>query len=125
MITCNLVHYYNTVSHDYTPANMQWTHMMKNFEFQWKALEDWKDGKIPEVLKILKQLLIIKWTESFKDFLGRVIGVHMIPLAYIIRSDVQVPVTAPALENNQPHSMEHGSIELGLITCASHMHALY
>ena len=98
---------------------------MKNFEIQWKALKDQNDGEIPEVLKISKQLPIIKWTESFKDFLSRVIGVHMIPLAYIIQSDVQVPAAAPALENNQPHSLEHGSIQLELIARASHMHAFY
>ena len=51
-IACNLIHYYNTVSHDYTPANMQWTHMMKNFEIQWKVLKERKDSKIPEVPKI-------------------------------------------------------------------------
>ena len=49
----------------------------------------------------------------------------MIPLAYIIRSAVQVPVAAPALNNNQPHSLEHGSIKLELIAHASHTHALY
>ena len=125
MIACNLVCYYNTAGCNYTPANMQWTHMMKNFEIQWKALKDWNDGKTPEVPKIMKQLLIIKWTESFKDFLSQVIGVCMIPLAYIIQYDVQVPVAAPAMENNQPHSLEHGSIELELITHASHMHASY
>ena len=83
-IACDLICYYNTVGCDYTPANMQWTHTMKNFEIQWKALEDQKDGKTLEVPKISKQLLIIKWTESFKDFLSRMIGVCMIPLAYII-----------------------------------------
>ena len=48
----------------------------------------------------------------------------MIPLAYIIQYDVQVPAAAPAMQNNQPH-LEHGSIKLELIARASHMHALY
>ena len=38
---------------------------------------------------------------------------------------MQVPVAAPVLENNQPHSLEHGSIELELNAHVSHTHALY
>ena len=56
---------------------------MSNFEIQWKALKERKDDD-PEVPKIIKALPIIKWTEAFQDFLNRVIGARMIPLAYVI-----------------------------------------
>ena len=49
----------------------------------------------------------------------------MIPLAYVIRTDPQVPGIAPTLAPNQPHSTEHGSVEEGLIARASHSHALF
>ena len=68
---------------------------------------------------------IIKWTEAFQDFLNRVIGARMIPLAYVIQIDPQVPGPAPTLAPNQPHSTEHGSVEGELITRASHAHALF
>ena len=55
---------------------------MSNFEIQWKALNERKDEDDPEVPKITKALPIIKWTEAFQDFLNRVIGDRMIPLAY-------------------------------------------
>ena len=58
----------------------------------------------PDVPKITKTLPIIKWTEAFQDFLNRVIGARMIPLAYVIRNDPQVPGLAPPLAPNQPHS---------------------
>jgi hypothetical protein len=54
-----------------------------------------------------------------------VVGSRTIPLAYIIRTDITVPVDAPALEANQPYSTEHGSVEAELIARASHGHALY
>ena len=48
----------------------------------------------------------------------------MIPLAYVIRTNEDVPAVAPPLQVRQPHSDAHGSIEGELIACASHTHAL-
>ena len=98
---------------------------MSNFEIQWKALKDRKDEDDPDVPKITKALPIIKWTEAFQEFLNRVIGARMIPLAYVICNDPQVPGLAPPLAPNQPHSTEHGSVEGELIARASHAHALF
>ena len=44
--------------------------------------EGMKDA--PEVPKITKALPIIKWTEAFQDYLNRCIGIHTIPLSYVI-----------------------------------------
>ena len=79
----------------------------------------------PDVPKITKALPIIKWTQAFQDFLNRVIGARMIPLAYVIRIDPQVLGPAPTLAANQSHSTEHGSVEGELIARASHTHALF
>ena len=49
----------------------------------------------------------------------------MIPLAYVIQINPQVPGPAPTLAPNQPHSTEHGSVEGELIARASHTHALF
>ena len=72
-----------------------------------------------------KALPIIKWMEAFQDFLHQIIGVRMIPLSYIICTNVNVPAPSPQLTVNQPHSDEHGSVETELVTCSSHTHALY
>ncbi len=98
---------------------------MSSLDIQWNALKQRKDEDDPEVPKITKALPVIKWTEAFKDFLNRVIGARMIPLSYIIRAEQQVPVMAPMLEQNQPHSIQHGSVEGELIARASHQHVLY
>ena len=83
-VPCDLVRFYQTVGRDLTAANIQWNQVMSNFEIQWKALKDRKDEDDPDVPKITKALPIIKWTEAFQDFLNRVIGDRMIPLAYVI-----------------------------------------
>lgn len=55
----------------------------------------------------------------------RVIGARMVPLSYVIRANRDVPAAAPALENGQPHSGEHKSVEAELVARTSHTHALY
>ena len=124
-IACELVRYYNTVGPDLTVASMRWNNVIKNFEIQWKALKTKKDEDTPEVPRISKSLPIIKWTEAFQDHLHRVIGDRMIPLAYIIRTNEDVPAVAPPLQAGQPHSEAHGSIEGEMIARASHNAAVY
>lgn len=125
LVATNLVRYFDTVGRDLTAANLQWTHVMKNFEIQWKALKDRKNDDDPDVPKITKALPIIKWTEAFQDFLNRKIGVRMIPLAYVTRAVADVPNALPPLATNRPHSTLHGSVEAELIARASHTHALF
>ena len=86
-VASNLIRYYQTVGRDLTASNIQCNQVMSNFEIQWKALKERKDEDDPEVPKITKALPIIKWTEAFQDFLNRVIGARMIPLAYVIQMD--------------------------------------
>ena len=119
-----LLRYYTTVGRTTTAGNLQWTPVMKNFSEQWKALEDKKGGDEPEVPKITKALPIIKWTEAFRDYLHRLIGVRTIPLAYVIRPEAAVlAITIQA--TGAPHSTEHGAIETELIERANHTHPLY
>ena len=99
-VACEIVRYYNAVRCDITAANVWWTQVIKNFEDQWKALKGCREDDEPDVPKISKSLPIIKWTEAFQDFLHRVIGFRMIPLAYVTRAVVEVLAVVPALENN-------------------------
>ena len=125
LVACNLIQYYNTMGQDLMAANMQWTHVMKNFEIQGTALKDRKKDDDPEVPKITKALPIIKWMEAFQEFLHQIIGVRVIPLVYVIHTTVNIPAPPSQLTVNQPHSNEHGSVEAELIDHSSHTHALY
>ena len=124
-IACELARYYNTVGCNLTAANMRWNNVIKNFEIQWKSLKTKRDEDTLEVPKISKSLPIIKWTEAFQDHLHCVIGVRMIPLAYVTRKDEDVPAVAPPLQAGQPHSEVHGSIEGEMIVWASHTHVIF
>ena len=121
---CDIVRYYETVGRPTSSQNMQWNPIIRNFAEQWKALKDRKDDDI-DVPKVSRSLPILKWIEAFTDFLNRKVGSRTIPLAYVIRENVAVPVLAPALANGRPHSTEHGSVEGELIARASHDHPLY
>ena len=114
-VACDLVQYYETVGHDLTVPNMHWSQVGKNFEIQWKALKDRKEVDPPKVMKITKTLPIMKWTEAYQDYRHRVISVRVIPLVFITHTDSGVPMPAPPLAPNQPHSKAHGSIENELV----------
>jgi hypothetical protein len=127
VIATRLLRYYEEVGRAATLGNIMWSTtgtVMKNFAAQWKALEDKKKADEHDVPKITKALPVIKWTESFRDYLHRMIGVRTIPLAYVIWPDGNVPVIGN-ISAGTPHSTEHGSIEDKLIARASHTNPLY
>ena len=125
LVATDLIKYYNEVGRVITPANIAWNHVMKNFEIQWKALKERQSDDPPDTPKITRALPVLRWTEAFKDFLSRVIGVRTIPLSYVIREEATPPAAIPALANDQPHSAEHKSVEGELVARASHTHPLY
>ena len=105
--------------------NIHWTPVVKNFDIQWKALVDRKKSDEPDIPKISQTLPVLTWMEAFSDYLHRIIGSHMIPLAYVIREHVNPPGAAPPRATSQPHLEEHGSVEMDMIMRASHDHALF
>ena len=84
MALTKLVWYYMMEGCPLTLANTTWNTVIRNFNEQWKTLEEWKENENPDVPKITKALPVIKWTEAFTDYLSHAIGVWMIPLAYVI-----------------------------------------
>ena len=121
----DLVRYYQTVARTLTPANMKWEPVVKHFMNHWDALTERKKEDNPETPKISRTLPIINWTEAFYDFLHRVIGARTIPLAYVVRQEVNVPNAAPPLATGQPYAEEFGSVEAEMIARASHGHPLF
>ena len=124
-VAAHAVRYYQNIDRPTTPNNMHYTNTLKHFEIQWKALVARTDETDPDTPKITRNLKVTRWSEAFADFLHRVNGIRHIPLAYVIRSEVDVPAAAPALIRNRPYSAEHESIEGELIARASHGHALF
>lgn len=125
IVACEIVRYYETVGRPLTASNIAWTHVMRNFDIQWKALKEKKKEGEPTTPKISKGLNIMKWSEAFSDYLYRCIGSRNIPLAYVTRQEATPSATLPTLAPNMPHSEEAGSIEQELINRASHSHSLF
>ena len=78
---------------------------MRNFEIHQKALLEKKRKDETETPKIPKSLNILKWIKDFYEILHRCIGVHNVPIAYVIREDAAVPTIAPALMSGYPHTI--------------------
>jgi hypothetical protein len=119
-----LIRHYDAVGCNTAAGNVQWTPVMKNFYEQWKALEDKKGGDKPEAPKIAKALPVVKWTEAFRDYPHRVIGVCTTPLACVIRPEANAPPIGTQAPGT-PHSTEHKLIETELIARGSHVHPLF
>ena len=82
---------------------MTWSHTGKNFQVQWKALEDKKNIDQPDVPEITKTLTLIKCKKAFRYYLHCRVGARTIPLSYVVRSDAEAPPIG-ASANGKPHS---------------------
>ena len=58
---------------------------MANFDVQWQALKDLKKQDNPDVPKLTKSGIIIKWIEHFKLHLNTIVGMRNLPLVYVVR----------------------------------------
>lgn len=112
------VSYYQQVDRATTHTNMHYTNVLVDFWDQWVALVK-KGEEENEVPRITRTLPIIKWTESFEEFLHQTIGDNNAPMTYIVRADPNVGAP-PALLNNKSYSEAHESVEGELIARTSH-----
>ena len=118
------VSYYITIDRETTPNNMHYQRTLIDFYEQWENLVKKGEESAPATPCITRSLPIIKWTESFEEFLHQVLGVTHVPLSYVIREQMLVAAPPPLL-NNRSYSEEHGSVEGELIARSSHHTAHY
>ena len=104
---------------------MRWAGPLTLFKQYLTALESMKKDDKLDVPKVTRSLPIGQWSEAFIIHLEKTLGVRDIPMSYLVRSDVAVPVAAPALQAGRPYSDVHGSIVNELVARASHTHTLY
>ena len=87
-----LVRYYETVNCTITVSNMTWSQTVKNFQVQWKSLEEKKNNYKPNIPAIMKAFPVIKWTKPFRYYPHCRVGARTLPLAYVVRSNADVPM---------------------------------
>ena len=121
----NIVRYYQDTGRTLTAGNIRYDPVVRNFQQQYKALQERAKEDPPDVPKITKALPVLKWAEAFDDHLTRVIGKRNIPLAYVTREEVVPQGPVPPLAANLPHSDVYGSVEAELIALATHNHPLF
>ena len=123
-IAATAMQYYRLVSHVPTHSNMHYENCLRDFYEQWEHLLKKGEESNPDTPCITRTLPIIKWTESFEEFLHQVLGVQHVPLSYVIRTDAAVG-PAPPLIANRSYSQLHGSVEDELVARSSHNGATF
>ncbi len=119
-IAAELLRYYGLVGRPTTAANILWDPVIKDFHAQWEFMvEKKKKADAMKVPVITQELSIFKWTNSFEDFLHRMIGNNKFPLSYVIRKESAIPAIG-VMAHGTPHSAEHESIEEELRMRTSH-----
>ena len=94
-----------------TRCNSRWSPVIRIVKDQHKALMSCRkceEIKVPNTNKVLS---VIKLSELFTDFLCRVVGIKMIPLAYVVNDSVAPVRPLPPLAQDSPHLEDHGSIK--------------
>ena len=124
-VAASAVRYYRTVGRTLTPVNIHYVNILKDFGEQWEAILSKEDEYEPDTSKITRALPIVRWTESFEDFLHQIIGSRHIALSYLIRYDVVPEDPATPLIDNKCYSENHESAMGELIERATHDHVKY
>lgn len=124
-IAAAAVRYYITIGRQPNPDNMHYMDVLKDFGEQWEAILQKEKDDEPDVPKITRTLPIVRWTESFEDFLHQIIGSRHIALSYLVRDNELAANPAPTLIHNKSYSAEHGSVMGELIARATHQHTKF
>ena len=93
-VAAKAYHYYYSIGRARTPANMNYSTVLKNFHTEHEALLKLAKKDPPKVPTLSKSQTPIRWMESFKDCLFRTFGVRDCPLLYVIRQNAAVPAEA-------------------------------
>ena len=117
--------YYADIGRTLTPANMNYTNVLRNFYIEYEALIKLTKEDSPDVPILSKNLTPIKWIESFKDYLGRSFGVRNAPLSHVIREDENVPAEATDPLVAGSAFGESGSVIDELVNRLDHAHPLF
>ena len=89
-------HYYRDIGREVTAVNINFINVLRNFNIEWKALNEKKKQDADVQLPVLsKSVPPLKWCESFKHYLYNTFGVRSIPLLYVVREKVDVDPEAP------------------------------
>jgi hypothetical protein len=124
-VASHAFHYFIDIGREPTPANMNYSQVLKSFHVEYEAILKLAEESKPDVPTLQKNQVPIKWIESFKDCLFRTFGIRGCPLLYVIRENQEVPdeATDPLLPSKTFGSS--GSVIDELINRLTHDDPLY
>ena len=93
---------------------------VRDFERQWKIIEEKAKRTPPDVPKMTQNMKPEKWLETFFAHLGQVYGTNKVPLSYLVREVVSPDYSARTFEENKAYSKEAGSVERERILSIPH-----
>ena len=119
-------HYYQSIGRQQTPANMNYTNVLRAFYAEWETIDKLKEEDKPEVPVLSKHFTPIRWLESFRDCALRTFGVRNCPVSYVIREEVAVPAEVDdPLAPGFAFSNTSGSVLNKMIRRLDHIDPLY
>jgi hypothetical protein len=126
-VACNATKYYMSVGRTPTNATLHYNNVLSAFKVEFEAYEKLQKEDSPDVPSIKdtdNERKVIKWAPIFIDCMSRTYGIKG-PLAYVLRTNVEVPPEAedPLLENS--YYGESGCLQSELISRLTHGDALY
>jgi hypothetical protein len=124
-IASQAFHYYKSIEREVTPANMNYTQVLKDFYTEYESVIALSSEAKPDVPLLHKNNTPLKWIESFRDCLFRTYGLRKTPLLYVVRKTVEVlPEAEDALLLHKAYGTS-GSILDELIARLAHDDPLY
>ena len=118
-------HYYLDIGRTPSPACMNYSLVLRDFNMQWESIKKLSEENNPDVPMLSKNVTPLKWMESFRDCLLRTFGVRSCPVSYVIRADVNV---VPELNDPLLPGCSYGasgSVMEELISRLNHTDSLY
>ena len=93
---------------------------------QRKTMEKKAKDDVPDVPKLQKGATVVLWANLMGVFLYKVrSGRGIYTMAYVTRKEAWVPILAPVLAPDQPHSLEHGLVEDEYENCLLHSYVRF
>ena len=118
-------HYYKSIARTATPANMNFSTVLRDFHTEWEAVVKLNKEDKADVPVLSKQIPPLKWIESFKNHLYNTYGIRKCPLQYVVRESAAVRAEADdPLQAGKSYG-ESGSVVDELISRMSHTDPLY
>ena len=103
--------HHETVNRKPTASQLRYDPVIKNFKLEFDALKERKKKEV-STSQISQKLDVVRWTETFLDFLSRIVGARNVPLACVVRATDIVDYAAPlVLMKDACYIEDDGSLE--------------